>query len=89
MSTINTTAAITMAAFKAIVNTTAINVRKARKTGNLYGVNDSDELVCRFAKDVKFDEPIVALKQHNSEDGSEWWFCINGVPTPAENIATL
>ena len=91
MSTINTVKVVTMKSFKEVVNTTKVAVRKARKSGNLFGVDDNEELVCYFAPDTDFAKPINCLLQRkvDEETGEEnkWWFAVNG--KPAENVAVL
>lgn len=87
---ISTVKVLAMSSFKELVSTTKIAVRKARKTGNLYGVNDDEELVCYFAPDTKFNEPINVLKQRKvDEDGAveEWYFAVNG--SAPENVAVV
>jgi len=87
---IQTVKVLTMSSFKELVSTTKIAVRKARKTGNLYGVDDSEELVCYFAPDTDFTKDINVLKQRKvDEDGAveEWYFAVNG--SAPENVAVL
>ena len=76
--------------FKELLLEKSISVRKAKKTGNLYGVNELEELVCYFAPDTDFTKDINVLKQRKvDEDGAveEWYFAVNG--SAPENVAVL
>ena len=78
---------VTLDVFKEIVNTAKIIVKKSPKTGNLYGLNEGQDLICRFPQDINFEQPIMAMEMLNTEDETSWWFCANG--TPSETVREL